>query len=1078
MQDQFQVTGKLSDIDEGILWSKKAASLTPEDKPEHAQWLGNLGNALNVRFQHTGDLDDNAQAILAQRTAVSLIPKGDTSLPTGLNLLGLSLWSRFERTRTTSDIDQAIDALERAVRLTSDHSVDLPTFLGNLGGALACRFDHLGSRLDLSQGIVTLEKAVTITPEDSPELPALLHNLSGCLNTRYESTGEGSDVDKAISVAQKAVELSPEEHVDLPMSYTNLGSAHLARFISTANADDLDRCISSYRKATQLTSEGHPLLPERLHDLGSALHTHWRSSKCDSSLQEAVSVMKACLQLLPESHTQTHVSLPSKLSVLGSALCSRYVNAGNYDDINESVTALRRAVGLTHEGHSSRPTRLGELGSSLTFRFESTREETDLSEAISLQREAVRLIHSTHPSLPGELAGLGISLMRLFEISTDKKDIIEAIEVQQKAIKLTAPDHARVAVLLHNLGVSFAKAEDIDRAIDTFREAIHIIPDTHVVLCRVHKNLGNALWRRYTVKKEPEDADNCIYHYKFASNFRFNPPQPRLEAAKNWTAKLKYYLPESEEVISAFDVSVRLVTTVAGLEQTTRRRFAFLQEISGIPLDAAATALRHGRLDKAVEWLEQGRCLVWSQLTALRTPLQDLRLCNSALADELTRLTIEQAAKRQMDLATKWVGLLEEARAIPGFEMFLQPAPLASLCGHLPPMGFVIMLTVNEDRCDAIALSFKQEDIRHISLPRFTLSKAKQYRRILGMRLAAHDLRKRSSGEPQDLATEEPFTQESVERDAGKFRRSRTSAEDNIQQLLRGLWTDIVQPILTTLGIPKHDDSLEHAHPRIWWCPTGPLSFLPLHAAGIYEGLDSESALDYAASSYTPTVSLLTRRVRDNGPIDEDIGGLFLTNHPKAPGYPAIPGTTREVQTIYERVEGMGIRAMKAEGDALSVDDCLRYMEEYSCIHLACHGSQDASDPLRSRFRFHNGTLDLDTISRRDLKNADLAFLSACETSMGEATLPDEAVHLAAGMLAAGYRRVVGTMWSIGDKHAPDVSIDFYNYLWGHGEGGDAKFDGSLSAHALHHATQNLRHNLDNCEKSLLTWIPYVHFGY
>ena len=23
--------------------------------------------------------------------------------------------------------------------------------------------------------------------------------------------------------------------------------------------------------------------------------------------------------------------------------------------------------------------------------------------------------------------------------------------------------------------------------------------------------------------------------------------------------------------------------------------------------------------------------------------------------------------------------------------------------------------------------------------------------------------------------------------------------------------------------------------PRIWWCPTGPLAFLPIHAAGIYK---------------------------------------------------------------------------------------------------------------------------------------------------------------------------------------------------------------------------------------------------
>ncbi|KAJ3522467.1 hypothetical protein NMY22_g11879 [Coprinellus aureogranulatus] len=109
------------------------------------------------------------------------------------------------------------------------------------------------------------------------------------------------------------------------------------------------------------------------------------------------------------------------------------------------------------------------------------------------------------------------------------------------------------------------------------------------------------------------------------------------------------------------------------------------------------------------------------------------------------------------------------------------------------------------------------------------------------------------------------------------------------------------------------------------------------------------------------------------------------------------------------------------------------------------------------------------------------AFLSACQTSVGEEKLADEAVHLAAGMLAAGYRRVVATMWSINDEHAPKVAKSFYQYLWDHPTdvsraGG---FDGSLSAYALHHAIRELRQDLgNNSERSLLVWVPFVHFGY
>jgi CHAT domain-containing protein len=46
------------------------------------------------------------------------------------------------------------------------------------------------------------------------------------------------------------------------------------------------------------------------------------------------------------------------------------------------------------------------------------------------------------------------------------------------------------------------------------------------------------------------------------------------------------------------------------------------------------------------------------------------------------------------------------------------------------------------------------------------------------------------------------------------------------------------------------------------------------------------------------------------------------------------------------------------------------------------------------------------------MKNSmKLAFLSACETAKGDATTPDEAMHLAASLLFAEFGGVVATMW-------------------------------------------------------------------
>lgn len=59
------------------------------------------------------------------------------------------------------------------------------------------------------------------------------------------------------------------------------------------------------------------------------------------------------------------------------------------------------------------------------------------------------------------------------------------------------------------------------------------------------------------------------------------------------------------------------------------------------------------------------------------------------------------------------------------------------------------------------------------------------------------------------------------------------------------LWDVIAEPVLETLGTPTSQ--------RLWWCPIGLLSHLPLHAAG----RGYQSVLDRVVSSYTPTIRAL-----------------------------------------------------------------------------------------------------------------------------------------------------------------------------------------------------------------------------
>jgi len=142
------------------------------------------------------------------------------------------------------------------------------------------------------------------------------------------------------------------------------------------------------------------------------------------------------------------------------------------------------------------------------------------------------------------------------------------------------------------------------------------------------------------------------------------------------------------------------------------------------------------------------------------------------------------------------------------------------------------------------------------------------------------------------------------------------------------------------------------------------------------------------------------------------------------------------------------------------------------------HAIQNTDKPLRSGFFLHDGRLELSEIMKRNIPQCELAFLSACQTSTGDENLSEEAVHLAAGMLAVGYQGVVSTMWSIKDKHAPDVAGWFYEYLMKKGtDEGTPRLDSAKAVYALHHATQCLRKKIGDTESALLIWVPYVYFG-
>ncbi|KAF6747008.1 TPR-like protein [Ephemerocybe angulata] len=1167
---RYERIGKLSDITEAISLHQRAVILTSRVDPDLPGRLSNLGNSFTSRFEQMGALTDISEAISIQQRAVQLTPQGHASLPAQLSSLGGSLpvafkerraleltptnhgdlprqynnlgaafKSRFERTGELADITEAIKMQQKALELTPHGHANLAAYLNNLGGSFMRRFQRAGDLADITEAISARQKAVELTPQAHADLPGRLVNLGNSLACRFERLGEMSDIAEAVSVQQKAVNITPQGHPGLAGWLDSLGGSFTLRFERTGQVSDIAEAISVRKRAVELTPQGHGALPLYLSNLGGSITRRFERTGEISDITEAISVRQRAVELTP----QGHASLISYLNSLGGSLMRRFEWTGELSDMEEVVLVRKRAVELTPDGHADLHAYLNNLGNALTCRFERLGELSDIAETISVQHRAVELTPHGHADLPGQLSNLGASYTRRFDRTNHLSDIADAISVQQKAVKLTSEGDPDLPGRLNNLGNALTRKgalSDLTEAISVQQRAIELTPHGHAVLPHYHNNLGFSFYNRFTATGDDVDLENAIYHYKSAAISVVGPARARLDAARSWAGKLLRHRPQSPDIIPSFDTALGLVALIAGLDQTVRGRYTQLENVSGLALEAASAACALNRPDKALEWLEQGRCLVWNQLHKLRTPLDDLRTHDSELAESIAsiskqlenaassrsqfdsslssaeKISIEDEARAHLNLSNRWNDLLKTARAIPGFETFLMPSPCAVIMQNLPEAGPVVIINIDKHRCDALALIAGHDRPLHIPLPNFSFKKATKYRADLDSQLRSHHLRDRQAEDNLIMPGALP---------ARGIRPAPTGAgvgTSPVHRVLRGLWADVVKPILDALGFSarravgqaptggcfpstpiaqalrpvwKHVVTLildtlglssattatasDEVLPRIWWCPTGPLSFLPLHAAGIYGVPNPESVFDYAVSSYTPSVNAITERVKLNRAVDWKSSGLFMTSQPSVKGASPIHGTTTEVLSIFNRAKEFGVRVEKLDGDELSVAECLERMQNFSSIHLACHGSQNATEPLQSRFLFHQGSLALGTILQANLPHADLAFLSACQTSTGEAKLSDEAVHLAAGMLAAGYRRVVGTMWSIGDKPAQELATTFYEHLFTRREdGSDSGFNGTLSAHALHHATQKLRVRLEDSEKALLTWIPFVHFGY
>ncbi|KAH9834461.1 CHAT domain-containing protein [Rhodofomes roseus] len=1113
-------------IDKAISSLQAAVDLAPDGYLKKSGFLTNLGNAYQKRFDHFGDVSDIRKGIEVLWSITHLTPDDHPEKHLQLGTLGGAYQSLFTHTQDLSDLGQAISLKQRAADLCVYDDYNKMKHLNNLANALQIHSQihsgQIGDSSGMTAALAMRRKAVQIAPAGTLiENSVLLSNLAGVLEENFEHTLNLPDIEDAISIQEKAVEQTPISHADRPVRLAILANAYRLKFLHTSKLAESEKAIDIMDHVLAAVPRNHPRMVSFLQILGTALDNQFEQTGHLAESDRAVNVLEQAVELSEKGSMDAIFSM----SNLGVALDHRFQHIMNISDIDRALVHKQTALSLIPQTHKHLAKILSNLGISYLLRYDRLHNPADIEEAIEYQKFAVEKTDVGSAQMATSLSNLGTAYQTHYQHAQEVTYLQEAISCYQRAIASSLDDATNLAIHLNNHGAAcleYAKHTGLlsylDEAINSLEKAVGLVPDGHAMKPAYLGNLANAHFHYYqkddtqyshaetgielmthAVQLTPEhharkvecyhDLGNkffvqyqhtldkndlhfaIVYHHAAATAFT-GSIATRFAAAKMWAHCAFQDSSLHDECLEAYSWACSLLPKLIWLGQNMTEQYRQILSLQDFVNEAASIAIMLNKLDTAVEWLEQGRSIVWNQLLQLRAHYEELDEQYPELAKELrsaaqalekesisqsnaniaqSSVFLHEAAAHHHQLAERWEYLLREVQAKPGFHTFLKPKSfrdIHSACKNGP----VIMVNVHRLRCDALILVSGQESVVHVALENFTSHMGSE------MQHALHGV---------ILQTEVQMRETRQSRQA-KLISASGQPKHSLRAILAILWHHVAQPIIQALGLQCLPDE-QKAH--CWWCVTGPLAMLPIHAAGLYDGHSpSDQVSSYMVSSYTPTLASLTASLHAEA---SEFKGLLMIAQPQTPGQPPLYFAAEEQSVVMRHMDACHTLNHYLSGSAATIEAVLDGLSTCSWVHMACHGTQNLLEPTKSAFCLHDGSLELSALITKSIPHAELAILSACQTATGAANLSEEAVHLAAGMLFAGFKSVIATMWSIRDEDAPIIVEEVYSYLCK-----DNRPHGSKSALALHVAVNRLREEIGVMDDAaLLAWVPFIHVG-
>lgn len=1021
------------------------------------QVLTRLGMRLWKSHLRTDDQRYREAAEEALRAAVLATAPDDPQFPRRLRKLIVTRPPR-ERDADLRAFAQAVtDSLAATVDALASDLPEAWRWTIVLAQTLETRYDHLGDVQALGQAFARYRTALQQIGDDDPELRlVILSRVSQLLILIFEETDDPKAAEAAVDAIGRALRITPRETPGFPAVLVSYGAALSTLTDATSDGTALPEYTATVRSVLDEGTAGKLRLTTRdradlFAALARTLHDLWQGGGDHALLRDAIDAARAAISLGP------YAIRPSALLSLTGMMLSQLGDLhGDLSLLNEAIAMHRAALGRESEDTPGHYSTLQNLAISLFQKYQHTSDRAALEEACVLQYTAAsrcrrtsflfrqvvsnlasimsawvgpehseiirdlvswqrEVINSSRPDAPERvrsLAILSINLLKLAERMTDSSQALidEAIAVAESALASGADGemHPMLAQALARCYLERADNPDGPRqAIAILRQVI--TGDEEGKQPALLHYLGRALVAEHRRTGDPALLEQAKNVFRRLARGPAVGVTERITAARSW-GSIANALGDVRSACEGFSTAVSLLELMAwrGLRDDDQQRLLAGQ--LGLARTAAALAIECGDHERAVELLEQGRGILLGRLAG-RSGYAILHSVAPELAAELRSVqnrldtlpedrTTVAAFKRsrpadvRAELAHEHAALVAAVRELPGWQDFLRSPAFGDLAGAAAH-GPVVLLNTSELRCDALVVT--PQGVRPVPLPGLTEETLHSH---AGEFLVATEVLGRTRASSGSIA-------------------AALAHRDSVADVLEWLWDTVAQPVLAALAEPAPVGALPGTGARLWWCPTGSLAFLPLHAAGRYRlaqgtGPDRTSVLELVTSSYTPTLRSLLGSER-RAPVQPRSPLLVAVD---AIDDAALPAIDHDVRAFLKHFPDGRV----LHDDDATAAEVLAAMAESDWVQFACHAYADPGDPFASGVILADKPATARDMSRAHGRAASVALLLGCTTGRLGGALGDEAISLATTLRAAGFAHAVGTLWPVDDQDASFVA--------------------------------------------------------